>query len=67
MALIATRPVPPRRPVRHRLVVRPRADWQEGIALTGKLLGSFVLFTSTMNWWFYRRTREDLEKNKDKK
>jgi hypothetical protein len=51
-------------------VTRPRAaiDLQEGAALVGKGLGLFVLFTSSMNWWFYRRIREDVEnKNKEKK
>lgn len=54
---------PVRRPVRAP-PTRPRAaiDIQEGAALVGKGLGLFVLFTSTMNWWYYRRTREDLEK-----
>ena len=57
-----TRPRPPRR-----TIVKPRADLQTGIALTGKFLTTFVLFTASMNWWYYRRTREDIEKNKDKK
>lgn len=60
---VPSRP-PPRRPARVRHFRPPRAviDVQEGAALVGKGLGLFVLFTSTMNWWFYRRTREDLEK-----
>jgi hypothetical protein len=41
-------------------------DWQEGVALAGKGLGLFVLFTSTMNWWFYKRTREEAEKKSKK-
>lgn len=51
-------PVRRPRPVQ---VARPRAalDLQEGAALLGKGLGLFVLFTSSMNWWFYRRSRED--------
>ena len=49
-------------------VVRPRADLMEGAALAGKFIGSFVLFALSMNWWVYRRTREEIEKkNKDKK
>ncbi len=62
----ATRP-PLIRPHPRTLVRPPRADWQTGIALTGKFLGSFVLFTASMNWWYYRRTREEVEKNKDQK
>ena len=64
-------PPRPRVPVRpRRVMMRPRAaiDLQEGAALVGKGLGLFVLFTSSMNWWFYRRVREEAEnKNKDKK
>jgi hypothetical protein len=45
-------------------VTRPRAaiDLQEGVALAGKSLGLFVLFASSMNWWVYRRIREEAEK-----
>jgi hypothetical protein len=43
-----------------------RADWQTGIDLTGKALGLFALFLSTTNWWFYRRVREEAEKNQKK-
>lgn len=57
--------VAPARP--RRLVVRPRADLQTASEVVGKGLGLFVLFTSTMNWWYYRRVREEAEKNKDKK
>lgn len=39
-----------------------------GSEIAGKGIGLFVLFYCTMNWWYYRRTREDLEKKgKDKK
>ena len=64
MLLLMPRPIP--RPVRRPVTVRPRAsvDLQEGVALTGKFLGLFVLFTSTMNWWTYRRIREENEKKK---
>jgi hypothetical protein len=53
---------------RQRLPIRTRAgfDLQEASALVGKGLGLFVLFTTSMNWWTYRRIREDIEKkNKD--
>ena len=64
LRLAAPRPPVPVRT--RRLCTRPRAaiDFQEGVALVGKGLGLFVLFTSTMNWWVYRRTREDVEKKK---
>lgn len=52
----------PRR-VRH-TVVRTRADLNEGVALAGKFLGSFVLFASTLNWWHYRRIRKNFEDKK---
>lgn len=54
-----------RRPIRQR-VVKPRADMNQAIQLTGKYLGLFVLFTSSMNWWYYKRTREDAEKRSRK-
>jgi hypothetical protein len=61
MMLTLARPIP--RPVRGRtIVVRPRADIQPVIELTGKFLGLFVLFTSSMNWWVYRKTRKDKER-----
>lgn len=50
------------RPVRRLAPVRAAMDWQEGVALVGKGLGLFVLFTSSMNWWRYKRDREDAEK-----
>jgi hypothetical protein len=37
-------------------------DFNEGVMLAGKFLGSWVLFTSSMNWWRYKRDREDREK-----
>lgn len=57
---------PVQRPARRPLTVSPRAaiDLQEGVALTGKFLGLFVLFTSSMNWWTYRRIRKENEKKK---
>lgn len=64
MALVLpARPVTLRRPIRQR-VFKPRADMNQAIQLTGKYIGLFVLFTSTMNWWYYKRTREDAEKRK---
>jgi len=45
-------------------VPRASIDWQEGVALTGKYLGLFVLFTSSMNWWYYKRTREERERDR---
>lgn len=57
----------PRRSVRRSGVVKPRADANQAIELTGKFLGFVVLFTSSMNWWHYRRTRKDHEDRKNKK
>ena len=48
-----------RRPVPRSRVVPKAISVQEGVELTGKFLGLFVLFTSSMNWWYYRRTREE--------
>lgn len=53
---------PRSRPVRRPVPVKASIDWQEGVALAGKGLGLFVLFTATTNWWFYKRVREDAEK-----
>ena len=57
--MLVTQPV---RVYTHRPVFRRkpvRADWNEGVRLTGKYLGLFVLFTSTTNWWFYRKIRKE--------
>jgi uncharacterized protein YjiS (DUF1127 family) len=68
------RPVPPKvatlktsvpRPPPRRVVV-PKASAQEGVQIAGAYIGLVVLFTSSMNWWRYRRTREEIEKNRDK-
>lgn len=34
------------------------------IELTGKFLGTFILFTSTLNWLHYRNIRKRYEENK---
>ena len=53
-------------PARAKVCPPPKAALQEGAQLVGQYVGFFVLFASTMNWWYYRRTREDIEKkNKD--
>ena len=52
-----------RRPPARR-VATPKADLNESIAITGKFLGLFVLFTSSMNWWHYKRVREEREREK---
>ena len=51
-------------PVRARVCPPPKASLQEGVQIVGQYLGFFVLFASTMNWWHYRRIREEIEKNK---
>lgn len=56
-----SRPVMVRRKGRAIIPVKAM-DLQEGVALTGKFLGLFVLFTSSMNWWVYRKIRKDNEK-----
>jgi hypothetical protein len=62
MMLTFVKPIP--RPVRRRYVVKPRADIHPAVELTGKFLGLFVLFTSSMNWWHYRKIRKEHEKKK---
>ena len=57
----------PRPPPRSRICVPPKASWQEGVEIAGKYIGLVVLFTSTMNWWHYRLTREEAEKNRETK
>ena len=59
--IFAARPM--RRPPARR-VATPKADLNESIAITGKFLGLFVLFTSSMNWWHYKRVREEREREK---
>lgn len=60
--MLALKAPVPCRPVSMRRVVRPKAiTFQEGVELTGKSIGLFVLFTSTMNWWFYRKVRKQVE------
>jgi hypothetical protein len=65
MLLSVQRPQPIvlRRPLKKKNPVHVRAD-VNGIELAGKCMGLFVLFTSTMNWWFYRRVRKEGEKKK---
>ena len=63
-SLVLRTPLAPGKVRRARSVVRPRSDLNQVFVLTGKYLGAFVLFTSSMNWWYYRRTREDAEKNR---
>lgn len=57
-------PAPISRPVRV-LRTRPVAaiDFNEGVALTGKFLGTWVLFTATMNWWRYKREAEKKDRS----
>ena len=47
--------------------VKCAIDFQKATELTGKFLGLFVLFTSSMNWYMYRRIRKETEKEKEKK
>jgi hypothetical protein len=58
--MLAIRPQPlVKRPSPRRVQVRPRADLNETLYFAGKFIGSFVLFTSSMNWWYYRQSRKD--------
>ncbi len=36
-------------------------------AIIGQGIVYFTLFYTTANWWYYRRTREDAEKNRKNK
>lgn len=50
-----------------RLFQRPKAatitiDLIESSYFIGKGIILFTMFYCTMNWWFYKRTREDIEK-----
>ena len=60
---VAPRPVVLRRPAARKLVMPAKADM---IETTGKFIGLFVLFTSSMNWWHYRRIRKSLEEKDPK-
>ena len=48
----------------------PRAsgiDWEFSSYIVGKGIILFTLYYCTMNWWYYRRTGEDMDKDKKKK
>ena len=38
-------------------------DWEFSSYIVGKGVILFTLYYCTMNWWFYRRTREDDKKD----
>jgi hypothetical protein len=63
--IVQTAPVRVGRP-RPSPVYRKKVTRGDMVETTGKFLGLFVLFTSTANWWFYRRVREEKEKNTKK-
>jgi len=67
MLVTPYRPIVLRKPP-SRKVVKPRADFNQSIEYTGKFLGLFVLFTSSMNWWVYRSITKkgDDKKPRDK-
>lgn len=53
-----------------RKLIVPRAsgiDWNFSSYIVGKGIILFTLYYCSMNWWFYRRTREDIEKDKEDK
>lgn len=45
-------------------VVSP--DFLETTRIVGKGITMFVLFAATMNWWYFKRTREDAEASQKK-
>ena len=48
-----------------RNLIVPRAsgiDWEFSSYIIGKGVILFTMYYCTMNWWLYRRTREDEEK-----
>ncbi|NBP66791.1 MAG: hypothetical protein EBU66_19350 [Bacteroidetes bacterium] len=49
-----------------RLKIKNQISLSDAAELTGKFLGAFVLFTSTLNWMMYRRINKQIEEN-DKK
>lgn len=48
--------------------VRPLKSWQHDAQMASYFVGKgivlFTMFYCTMNWWHYRRLREDEEKKK---
>ena len=62
--LITTLKVPIHKPIRIRKPIQKTNcfQFQNEIQHVGKAMTLFVLFTSTMNWWFYRKIRKDNEK-----
>lgn len=59
--------VPQRRnTVAVRKVFRVKNDLSlsDAVELTGKCLGAYVLFTSSLNWLFYRRINKSIEQSK---
>lgn len=53
-----------------RRFIIPRAsgiDWEFSSYIVGKGIILFTLYYCTMNWWYYRRTGEDMNKDKKKK
>jgi hypothetical protein len=55
----------PRPPARSRICSPPKASWQEGVEIAGRYIGLVVLFTSSMNWLYYRKAREEAEAEED--
>ena len=52
-----------------RRFIIPRAsgiDWEFSSYIVGKGIILFTLYYCTMNWWYYRRTGEDMNKDKKK-
>lgn len=54
--------------LRHKPIMKSTtwADVEVASNLVGKSIVLFTMFYTTMNWWFYKRTREELEENEEK-
>ena len=51
-----------RRHQTRRSIVKPMAVASDITHIAGQFLTTFVLFTTSLNWWYYRRIRKDHEK-----
>lgn len=57
--------IAPRAPKAIRLAPVRALDPVQTSYFVGKGITLFTMFYCTMNWWFYKRTREDLEDDKN--
>ena len=67
--------VPIKQPNRYKHIYVPKSSWAETAEVTSYFVGKgiilFTMFYCSMNWWHYKRMREDIEteqkENKKKK